>query len=143
MLPIDRFVPITEAKNRLLDLAREVQRDDDVIFITRNGVPAAILLSPARFEGLLETLEMLGDARTIPSDLSDPRGGPSRGDPPGRTSPGQLRGLPAVLGTSRQRLIGFGFPSGSHAGSIRPLKPQRTLSVPYLQMRIERRLDGK
>ena len=65
MLSIDRFVPITEAKNRLLDLAREIQRDDDVIAITRNGVPAAILLSPARFEGLLETLEILGDARTM------------------------------------------------------------------------------
>ena len=62
---IDRFVPITQAKNHLLDLAREVERDDDVIAITRNGVPAAILMSPAKFEGLLETLEILGDARTM------------------------------------------------------------------------------
>jgi len=65
MPTIDRFVPITQAKNRLLDLAREVERDDDVIAITRNGVPAAILLSPAKFAGLLETLEILGDARTM------------------------------------------------------------------------------
>lgn len=65
MPSIDRFVPITQAKNRLLDLAREVERDDDVVAITRNGVPAAILLSPARFEGLLETLEILGDAATM------------------------------------------------------------------------------
>ncbi len=65
MPSIDRFVPISEAKNRLLDLAREVERDDDVIAITRNGVPAAILLSPAKFEGLLETLEILSDARTM------------------------------------------------------------------------------
>lgn len=62
---IDRFVPITQAKNRLLDLAREVERDDDVVAITRNGIPAVILLSPAKFEGLLETLEILGDARTM------------------------------------------------------------------------------
>lgn len=65
MSMIDRFVPITQAKNRLLELAREVERDDDVVAITRNGVPVAILLSPAKFEGLLETLEILGDARTI------------------------------------------------------------------------------
>jgi len=65
MSVIDRFVPITQAKNRLLDLAREVERDDDVVAITRNGIPAAILLSPAKFEGLLETLEILGDARTM------------------------------------------------------------------------------
>ena len=65
MATIDRFTHITEAKNRLLDLAREVERDDDVVAITRNGIPAAILLSPAKFEGLLETLEILGDARTM------------------------------------------------------------------------------
>ena len=65
MPTIDRFVPITHAKNRLLDLAREIERDDDVVAITRNGVPVTILLSPAKFEGLLETLEILGDARTM------------------------------------------------------------------------------
>lgn len=65
MPSIDRFVPITQAKDRLLDLAREVERDDSVVAITRNGVPAAILLSPAKFEGLLETVEILADARTM------------------------------------------------------------------------------
>lgn len=65
MASIDRFVPISQAKNRLLDLAREVEQSDDVVAITRNGVPAAILLSPAKFAGLLETLEILGDARTM------------------------------------------------------------------------------
>lgn len=65
MPSIDRFVPITQAKDRLLDLAREVERDDSVVAITRNGVPAAILLSPAKFEGLLETLEILADARAM------------------------------------------------------------------------------
>lgn len=65
MRTIDRFVPITEAKNRLLDIARDVERSDDIVAITRNGVPTAILLSPAKFEGLLETLEILSDARTM------------------------------------------------------------------------------
>ncbi len=65
MPSIDRFVPITQVKNRLLDLTREVERDDDVAAITRNGVPAAILLSPAKFAGLMKTLEILGDARTL------------------------------------------------------------------------------
>lgn len=65
MASIDRFVPISQAKNRLLDLAREIEQSDDVVAITRNGVPAAILLSPAKFAGLLETLDILGDARTM------------------------------------------------------------------------------
>jgi antitoxin YefM len=65
MPTIDQYVPITKAKDHLLDLARDVERDDNVVAITRNGVPAAILLSPARYEGLLETLEILGDIRTM------------------------------------------------------------------------------
>lgn len=65
MSAIDRFVPVSAAKNRLLELTRDIQRDGDVIALTRNGVPAAILLSPERFEGLLETLEILSDARMM------------------------------------------------------------------------------
>jgi antitoxin YefM len=65
MPTIDQFVPITKAKDRLLELAREVEKNDNVVAITRNGVPAAILLSLARYEGLVETLEILGDARTM------------------------------------------------------------------------------
>ena len=45
MAPIDRFVPITKAKNRLLNLTREVEQNDDVVAITRNGVPAAVFAS--------------------------------------------------------------------------------------------------
>ena len=45
MAPIDRCVPITKAKNRLLDLTREVEQNDDVVAITRNGVPAAVFAS--------------------------------------------------------------------------------------------------
>ena len=45
MAPINRFVPITKAKNRLLDLTREVEQNDDVVAITRNGVPAAVFAS--------------------------------------------------------------------------------------------------
>jgi antitoxin YefM len=65
MPTFDRFVPITQAKNRLLDLTREIERDDDVVAITRNGVPTAILLSPGKYEGLLETLEILADERIM------------------------------------------------------------------------------
>lgn len=62
---IDRFVPISQAKNRLLDLTRELERNDDVVAITRNGVPSAILLSPAKYTSLLETLEILADDRAM------------------------------------------------------------------------------
>ena len=67
MKEVDRFIPITQAKARLLDLVRDLQRKDDIIAITKNGVPAAVLLSVERFEGLLETLDILSDEKAMTS----------------------------------------------------------------------------
>ena len=67
MKEVDRFIPITEAKNRLLDLVRDLQAEDDIVAITKNGVPAAILLSVERFEGLLETIDILSDEGAMTS----------------------------------------------------------------------------
>jgi antitoxin YefM len=67
MTHVDHFVPVTEAKNRLLNLIRDLADKDEVLAITRGGVPAAVLLSPDRYEGLLETIEILSDPRAIKS----------------------------------------------------------------------------
>ena len=67
MKEVDRFIPITEAKNQLLDLVRDLQAKDDIVAITKNGVPAAVLLSVERFEGFLETIDILSDERAMRS----------------------------------------------------------------------------
>ena len=67
MKEVDRFIPITEAKNRLLDLVRDLQAEDDIVAITKNGVPAAVLLSVEKFEGLLETIDILSDEQAMTS----------------------------------------------------------------------------
>ena len=67
MREVDRFIPITKAKNRLLDLIRDFQAKDDIVAITKNGVPAAVLLSVERFEGLLETIDILSDEKAMAS----------------------------------------------------------------------------
>ncbi|MBI3779496.1 MAG: type II toxin-antitoxin system Phd/YefM family antitoxin [candidate division NC10 bacterium] len=67
MKEVDRFIPITEAKTRLLDLVRDLQAEDDIIAITKNGVPAAVLLSVERFEGFLETIDILSDEKAMTS----------------------------------------------------------------------------
>lgn len=61
MKQIDMFVPVSNARNRLLALIRGVGARDEVVALTRDGVPAAVLLSPDRYEGLLETIEILSD----------------------------------------------------------------------------------
>ena len=78
MKEVDRFIPITEAKSRLLDLIRDLQANEDIVAITKNGVPAAVLLSVERFEGLLETIDILSDEKAMASlrrSLRDARAG--------------------------------------------------------------------
>lgn len=67
MKEVDRFMSITEAKTRLLDLIRALKEKDDIVAITKNGVPAAVLLSVEKFEGLLETIDILSDEKVVKS----------------------------------------------------------------------------
>jgi antitoxin YefM len=61
MQTFETFVPITQAKARLLDMVRQLHDTNDTIAITKNGVPEAVLLSMRKFEGLLETIDILAD----------------------------------------------------------------------------------
>jgi len=45
-------VPLSEAKARLPDLARQVRQQHERIILTRNGEPEAVLLSVDDLEGL-------------------------------------------------------------------------------------------
>jgi len=60
-------VPLSEAKTHLARLLAEVERLGEGVTITRSGRPAAILLSIEEYEGLLETLDILADARLMAS----------------------------------------------------------------------------
>lgn len=67
MAQIDQFVSVTDAKNKLLDLIRNIKQRDQVVAITRDGVPTAVVLSMDQFEGLTETIEILSDAGSLRS----------------------------------------------------------------------------
>ena len=67
MQSIQEYVPVTKAKTILLDMVRKIKDSDDAIAITKNGIPEAVLISMAKFDGLLETLEILSDERAMKS----------------------------------------------------------------------------
>jgi antitoxin YefM len=52
---------LSSAKAHLSELVGRVQREHDRVVITRNGVPAAVLVSPDDLEGLEETLGVMSD----------------------------------------------------------------------------------
>ena len=57
-----KTLPLSEVKTRLSQLIEEVVSRDEAITITRNGRPAAILLSPEEFESWKETVTIRSDA---------------------------------------------------------------------------------
>lgn len=65
MQTIESFVPVTQAKAKLLDIVRQIGDTDDTVAITKNGVPEAVLLSMKKFEGLLETIDILSDSEMV------------------------------------------------------------------------------
>jgi antitoxin YefM len=67
MNEISRYVPITKAKNDLLELIRQVEKVDESVAVTKNGVPTAVILSMEKYKGLLETLDILSDEETVKS----------------------------------------------------------------------------
>ncbi len=67
METIQEYIPVSKAKSGLLDLIRRIEDSDDVIAITKNGVPEAVLISMKKFKGLMETLEILADEKAMKS----------------------------------------------------------------------------
>jgi len=67
MTIIQDYIPVTKAKTAFLDIIRKIEGSEDAIAITKNGVPEAVLLSMKKFEGLLETLEILSDEKSMKS----------------------------------------------------------------------------
>ena len=60
-------VPFTEAKAHLSELVDKVVGEHERFILTRNGRPAAVLLSPDELEALEETVEILQDPKLLES----------------------------------------------------------------------------
>ena len=56
-----RTLSVSEAKMKLSGLIDSVNTTDEEIVITKNGRPAAVLVSPEEFESLKETIAIRSD----------------------------------------------------------------------------------
>lgn len=57
-----KTLSLSEAKMKLSGLVNAVSATDEEVVITKNGRPAAVLVSPTEFEGWKETIEVRSDA---------------------------------------------------------------------------------
>jgi antitoxin YefM len=59
---IMKALSVSEAKMKLSGLINTVNATDEEIVITKNGRPAAVLVSPEEFESLKETVAVRSDS---------------------------------------------------------------------------------
>lgn len=57
-----KTLPLSEAKMKLSALIESLQDTDEEIVITKNGLPAAVLVSPDEFESWRETIAIRSDS---------------------------------------------------------------------------------
>ena len=70
---------LATAKARLSAFVDSVEVTHERIVITRNGVPAAVLISPEDLESLEETIALLSDPETM-AEMDEARSGIAMGD---------------------------------------------------------------
>ncbi len=58
-------LPLAQIKAHLSEIVDRVEREHERIVLTRNGRPAAVIMSPADLEALEDTLELLSDPAAL------------------------------------------------------------------------------
>ena len=73
-----QFLTATETRKNILQLLKELQLVEERFIITRDGKPAAVLISYREYENLLATLDIVADSelqRKIKRGLQDEQAG--------------------------------------------------------------------
>ena len=65
ILVMSETLPLAEIKARLSEIVDRVEREHERVVLTRNGRPAAVIMSPDDLEALEDTLELLSDPRAM------------------------------------------------------------------------------
>ncbi|MBL7179190.1 MAG: type II toxin-antitoxin system prevent-host-death family antitoxin [Pseudomonadota bacterium] len=61
MAEIDKIMPVTRVKRELLEILKDMADEDSTITVTRNGEPVGVIMTPYRYDAMVETIEILAD----------------------------------------------------------------------------------
>jgi prevent-host-death family protein len=64
---LQKILPVTKVKRELLDILKAMEEEYATITVTRNGEPVGVIMTPDRYESLLETIEILSDKKVLRS----------------------------------------------------------------------------
>ena len=65
MKDLDKILPVTQVKRHFLDILKSIEEEDSTFAVTRNGKAVGIIMTPGRYESLLETIEILSDKQVV------------------------------------------------------------------------------
>ena len=65
MVEMQKIIPVTKVKRELLDIIKAMEQESATITVTRNGEPVGVIMTPDRYEALLETIEILSDKKAL------------------------------------------------------------------------------
>lgn len=65
MAEIEKIMPVTRVKRDLLNILKTMEEDQSTITVTRNGEPVSIMMTPDRYDALMETIEILSDKEIL------------------------------------------------------------------------------
>ncbi|MCB1030108.1 MAG: type II toxin-antitoxin system Phd/YefM family antitoxin [Acidimicrobiales bacterium] len=72
-------LPLAHVKSKFSEMVDRVEHTQDRIVVTRNGRPAAVMISPDELASLEDTLELLSDPVAM-GELAEAREAHARGD---------------------------------------------------------------
>ena len=58
---LQKILPVTTVKKNLLEIMKNMGEEDSTVTVTKNGIAVGVMMTPDRYEGLLETIEILSD----------------------------------------------------------------------------------
>ena len=64
-IPVMTTLSLSQIKARLSEIVDEVERNHERVVLTRNGAPAAVILSPEDLQALEDTIDLLSDPRAL------------------------------------------------------------------------------
>ena len=62
---IQKILPVTKVKREFLDILKVMEDEYSTVTVTRNGEPVGIMMTPDRYEALLETIDILSDNKIL------------------------------------------------------------------------------
>ena len=62
---MQKILPVTKVKREFLDILKIMEDEYSTVTVTRNGEPVGIMMTPDRYDALLETIDILSDNKIL------------------------------------------------------------------------------